>query len=92
MTQLPVSVLVPVYNGEDTLAGCIESVLAQDYPALEVVVVDDCSTDGTNAVLSAYADRVKALRNERNSGIAKTYNRALSESTGEIVMLSLIHI
>ncbi len=87
MTQLPVSVLVPVYNGEDTLAGCIESVLAQDYPALEVVVVDDCSTDGTNAVLSAYADRVKALRNERNSGIAKTYNRALSASTGEIVMM-----
>ena len=40
-----VSVLIPVYNGEDTLAGCIESVLAQDYEKLEVLVVNDCSSD-----------------------------------------------
>jgi len=87
MAPATVSVLVPVYNGEDTLAGCIESVLAQDYPGLEVVVVDDCSTDTTATVLDRYADRVRALRNERNSGIAATYNRAIAESGGEIVLL-----
>lgn len=87
MAPASVSVLVPVYNGEDTLAGCIESVLAQDYPGLEIVVVDDGSTDATAAVLARYADRVRALRNARNSGIARTYNRAISESRGEIVIM-----
>jgi glycosyltransferase involved in cell wall biosynthesis len=87
MSDPSVSVLIPVYNGEHTLARCIDSVLAQKYPFLEVVVVNDCSTDGTAAVLERYAGRVKAVRNERNSGIAKTYNRALRASVGEIVLM-----
>jgi glycosyltransferase involved in cell wall biosynthesis len=87
MSEPSVSVLIPVYNGEHTLARCIDSVLAQEYPNLEVVVVNDCSTDGTAAVLERYQGRVKALRNERNSGIAKTYNHALRASRGEIVLM-----
>jgi len=95
MTTPSVSVLVPVFNGQDTLAGCIDSVLAQDYPDLELVVVDDCSTDRTADVMARYTSgdraadsgRMRALRNESNSGIAKTYNRAIAESTGEIVMM-----
>ncbi len=82
-----VSVLIPVYNGEDTLAGCIESVLAQDYEKLEVLVVNDCSSDATAEVLAAFGDRVRALHNEKNSGIARTYNRALAESSGEVVLM-----
>ena len=87
MSQPSVSVLIPVYNGEQTLARCIDSVLAQDYPDFEVVVVNDCSTDGTAGVLARYEGRVNALRNERNSGIAKTYNHALRVSRGEIVLM-----
>ncbi len=82
-----ISVLVPVYNGQDTLARCIDSVLAQDYPQMELVVIDDCSTDATAEVLARYQGRLRAFRNERNSGIAKTYNRALAESHGEIVLM-----
>ncbi len=81
-----VSVLIPVYNGERTIAGCIESVLAQHYPSLEVVVVNDCSTDSTADILARYAGRVRVLHNERNSGIAATYNRAIREAHGEIVL------
>lgn len=87
MSQPSVSVLIPVYNGEQTLARCIDSVLAQDYPDFEAVVVNDCSTDGTAGVLARYEGRVNALRNERNSGIAKTYNHALRASRGEIVLM-----
>ena len=87
MSEPSVSVLIPVYNGEHTLARCIDSALAQDYPDLEVVVVNDCSTDGTAAVLAGYEGRVNALRNERNSGIAKTYNHAIRASRGEIVLM-----
>ena len=47
------SILIPVYNGEQTLARCIDSVLSQDYPDFEVVVVNDCSTDGTADVHTA---------------------------------------
>jgi glycosyltransferase involved in cell wall biosynthesis len=50
-------------------------------------VVNDCSTDGTALVLSGYAGRVLVLENERNSGIAKTYNRAIAESSGDILLL-----
>jgi glycosyltransferase involved in cell wall biosynthesis len=87
MSEPSVSVLIPVYNGEQTLARCIDSVLAQQYPFLEVVVVNDCSTDDTAGVLERYAGRVNALHNERNSGIAKTYNHALRASNGEIVLM-----
>jgi glycosyltransferase involved in cell wall biosynthesis len=87
MSEPSVSVLIPVYNGEHTLARCIDSALAQDYPNLEIVVVNDCSTDGTAAVLAAYEGRVNALHNERNSGIAKTYNHAIHASRGEIVLM-----
>ncbi len=86
MASPSVSVLIPVYNGERTIAGCIDSVLAQDWPGLDVVVVNDCSTDGTAAVLERYRDRVRLFRNERNSGIAKTYNRAIREARGDVVL------
>jgi len=87
MSSPSVSVLVPVYNGADTIAGCLDSVLAQDYEPLEVVVVDDASTDATPEVLARYRDRARVLRNPRNSGIARTYNRALRESSGEVVLM-----
>jgi glycosyltransferase involved in cell wall biosynthesis len=82
-----VSVLIPVYNGEQTIARCVESVLMQDYERLEIVVVDDCSTDATASALDPYRDRINAVRNEHNSGIARTYNRALRESSGSVVVM-----
>ncbi len=81
-----VSILIPVYNGEKTIAACVESALAQQYPGLEVVVVNDCSTDGTAAVLAGFKDRVRVFHNDRNSGIAATYNRAIREARGELVV------
>ena len=50
-----VSVLIPVYNAERYLARCLDSVLSQDYPSIEVVAVDDGSRDGSPALLDAYA-------------------------------------
>jgi glycosyltransferase involved in cell wall biosynthesis len=82
-----VSVLIPVYNGAATVARSVESVLAQDHPDFEVVVVDDGSTDGTDRVLERFEAPVRVLRNEKNSGIAYTYNRALRESRGAIVIM-----
>jgi glycosyltransferase involved in cell wall biosynthesis len=87
MTTPSVSILIPVYNGAMTVGRCLDSALSQDYSDLEVVVVDDHSTDDTAGVLAGYRDRARVLRNERNSGIARTYNRAIRESRGEIVVM-----
>jgi glycosyltransferase involved in cell wall biosynthesis len=62
-----VSIVVPAYNADAYIAETIDSLLAQDYPDLEIVAVDDGSTDNTGAILTRYADRIK-LHHQANAG------------------------
>lgn len=79
-----VTVLMPAYNAEPYLRGAVDSILAQTLSDLELLVVDDCSTDSTPAMLESYSDpRLRVLRNDRNLGIAETLNRGLSAARGE---------
>ena len=64
-----VSVVTPVYNGEDTLAACVESVLAQTYTHFEYVIVDNASTDRTAEIAAAYAARDSRIRVVRNASL-----------------------
>jgi GT2 family glycosyltransferase len=82
-----VSVVIAVYNGEETIRECLEAVLRQEGVRLEVVVVDDGSTDGTPGVLAGFGERIVALRNVRNSGISRTFNRGIRESRAPVVLL-----
>lgn len=78
------SVIIPAYNTEDYIERAIRSVLEQSLNDLEVVVVDDASTDRTFEVVKAIDDpRVKLFKNERNSGAGATRNRAIQEASGE---------
>ena len=82
-----VSVIVPVYNTEAYLKNCIESILAQTHKNLEVILVDDGSTDGSRAVLEEYAQkdsRVLVLSQE-NAGQGMARNRALDIISGDFV-------
>lgn len=83
-----VSVVIPAYNAERTLRETVESVLAQTYGDLEVIVVDDGSTDGTKDVISDYVEqgRVSYIRRE-NGGIAASRNTGLAACTGEYIGL-----
>jgi cellulose synthase/poly-beta-1,6-N-acetylglucosamine synthase-like glycosyltransferase/peptidoglycan/xylan/chitin deacetylase (PgdA/CDA1 family) len=84
----PVSVLIAAYNEQPVIAQTIRSVLANDYADLEIVVVDDGSTDGTSEEVSAqFGDdgRVRLLR-QANAGKAAALNRALEEAHGEILV------
>ena len=81
-----VSVIIPTYNGACFLAQTIESVLAQTYPSLEVLVVDDGSTDATWAVTAGYGSRVRYVR-QANAGTAAARNRGVVEARGEYVAL-----
>lgn len=79
-----VSVVIPTYNQASYLRDSIDSVLAQTYTAIEVVVVDDGSTDETPDILASYGDRVRAIR-QTNHGAANALNHGIRESTGQYV-------
>jgi succinoglycan biosynthesis protein ExoO len=81
-----VSVIIPAYNTEAYLAQAIESALEQTLENIEVIVVDDASTDKTLEVAKSFNDkRLKVLVNEQNLGAAATRNRALREAKGQWV-------
>ena len=79
-----VSCVIPVWNGEKYLAEAIESVLNQTYPSIELVIVDDGSSDGTPDVIASFKDRVTSIRQEQ-SGPAAARNTGISASKGEFV-------
>jgi glycosyltransferase involved in cell wall biosynthesis len=82
-----VSVVVPTYQRADRVGGAIDSALDQTHP-VEVIVVNDGSTDETRAVLERYADeydRVRVRHNDRNRGISYTRNRGIEAARGEFV-------
>ena len=81
-----VSVIIPTYNGACFLAQTIESVLAQTYPSLEVLVVDDGSTDATWAITAGYGPRVRYVR-QANAGTAAARNRGVAEARGQYIAL-----
>src|SRR3546814_14369336 len=79
---------MPLYNAEKFVRRSMESVLAQTHQLLELIVVDDGSTDSSLSVASAIADadaRVRLLRNELNLGVAATRNHALEVARGRYV-------
>lgn len=83
-----VSVIIPAYNAEKVVSQAVESALAQTYKNIEVIVIDDCSKDGTYSVLSKLAEtdnRLKIYRNENNSGVSETRNRGVGLAEGEYV-------
>jgi len=77
-----VSLVIPAYNGRALIGRTIESILAQTWPAVEIIVVDDGSTDGTADVVARFGDRVRFLR-QKNSGTAAARNLGLQQAKGE---------
>ena len=81
-----VSIIMPTYNCGRFIGESIRSVLAQTYANWELLIVDDCSSDDTKAVVGSFSDaRIHYLRNERNMGAALTRNRALREAKGAFI-------
>jgi GT2 family glycosyltransferase len=78
------SVIIPVFNGERTIERAVQSVLDQSFPAHEILVVDDGSTDSTASVVRRFGDRVHAVRQE-NRGVAAARNLGVARATGDWV-------
>lgn len=79
-----VSVVIPSYNHERFLGQAIDSVLAQTFPAHEIIVVDDGSQDQTTEVLRNYATRVHAIR-QVNSGVSRARNAGIALASGDLI-------
>lgn len=84
MSEL-VSIIMPSYNTGRFINETIESVLAQSYVNWELIIVDDCSTDNTDVIVSEFLNdsRIRYIKNEKNSGAAVSRNRALKEAKGK---------
>lgn len=81
-----VSVTIVTYNSGRFIKRCLESVLEQDYPNLEVVIVDNASTDGTVDILEQFANRCRIYYNEENLGFAAAQNQAIAIARGDWVL------
>ncbi len=83
-----VSIIIPVYDVENYISKCIESVISQSYKDLEIILVDDGSTDDSNNICQRYAkedDRIKVIQQD-NSGVSSARNKGLACAKGDYVM------
>lgn len=86
MSKKPIiSIITIIYNGVDLLPGTIESVVGQTYRAIEYIVVDGGSTDGTVAVIEKYADQISQWISEPDKGLYDAMNKGLKMATGDFV-------
>ena len=85
--KLKLSICMPTYNGSDTIAATLKSILVQNYQNFEIIVNDDGSTDHTEKVVKSFKDkRIKFSRNKKNLGYGDNLNTFKSKITGDIMI------
>src|SRR5690554_6100080 len=81
-----VSLIIPAYNAEAFLARCLRSALSQDYPKVEIIVVDDGSTDSTPEIVASFSKQTNLLSwRTQNSGPSSARNYGMNKATGEFI-------
>ncbi|HFU4376843.1 TPA: glycosyltransferase family 2 protein [Streptococcus suis] len=83
-----VSIIIPVYNTEQYIGECIESILKQTLTDIELILIDDCSTDHSLTVLKSYADkdqRIRLVESAVNTGVGEARNKGIELATGEYI-------
>lgn len=84
-----ISIILPVYNAELFLTECLKSIRNQDFKNFEVIMINDCSTDGSSKILEYFASNDERFKlynnNNNNNGLSKTRNRGISEASGDFI-------
>ncbi len=80
-----VSIIIPLYNAEKYITATLDSLLDQSHPRIEIIVVDDGSSDGSQEILKTYSDKRIKIVSQRNSGAAVARNTGLKHSKGEFI-------
>lgn len=86
--KVRISVVMSVYNGEEYLDASVKSILSQTFSDFELIIIDDCSTDGSSEMLASLSEsdpRIRLLRNESNLGLTKSLNAGIRSAKGEYV-------
>ena len=83
-----VSVIIPIYNDEKYLEQCLDSVIKQTYKNLEIILIDDGSTDRTPEICEQYRERDSRIRvfHKKNGGVGSSRNAGLAMATGDYVL------
>jgi glycosyltransferase involved in cell wall biosynthesis len=81
--QIKFSVIIPAFNAEKTIERALASVLGQSYPAYEIIVVDDASTDNTYNLLQNYGDQIRHIQKIGNTGSSVARNTGMDAATGD---------
>ncbi|NDJ18720.1 glycosyltransferase family 2 protein [Myxacorys almedinensis] len=82
---MKISIITVVFNGESTIRDTIHSVLSQDYPDIEHIIIDGASTDGTLNIIKMYSDRLAKVISEPDSGIYDAMNKGLRLASGDVI-------
>lgn len=87
MMNKKISIIVAVYNTEKYLERCIESLLKQTYKNIEIIIVEDCSTDSSKKILKKYKNQknIKTFYNKENRGLSYSRNYGLKKATGDFI-------
>jgi len=85
MNQDKVSIIIVTYNAAATLQKCLDSIYAQTYPALEIVIIDGDSTDGTVDIIKQNDSKIAFWKSEKDEGVYDAMNKALDAVTGKWV-------
>ncbi len=82
-----ISIITICYNRKATIAKAIESVLLQDYPNIEYIIIDGNSTDGTKGIVNSYADKISTFISEPDKGMYDALNKGMKVATGDVIGL-----
>jgi len=85
-----ISILLPVYNGEETIADTVKSLLQQTYSDFELLVCIDGTNDRSEEIVRSFDDsRIKILKNEKNAGLGRTLNRLVYNADAETKYIAM---
>ncbi|MBO0933750.1 glycosyltransferase family 2 protein [Fibrella aquatilis] len=82
---MTISIITVVYNGADTIADAIESVLGQSYAPIEYIIIDGASTDGTTSIVRSYGECISRFVSEPDQGLYDAMNKGIAAATGEVI-------
>lgn len=80
-----VTTIVPTYNRTEYLPECLDALFGQTHAPEQIIVVDDCSTDGTPAIVERCGSELQYIRQDQNAGEAAALNRSLRLATGDAI-------
>ncbi len=85
MSPVKISIITITYNSERTLKETLESVVSQNYPDLEYIIIDGGSKDATLSILESYKEHISYLVSEKDDGISDAFNKGIKVATGDVI-------